>query len=93
MTDEQLKEYLARYDSAIPSAGPWLADRIINAAEGRKPELDAMAWLRELLAVVLPQPAFALATVLTLGIVIGLSLPTGSTTGTVNPVYFDERAL
>ena len=61
----------------IEPASADLANRIIVAARAvaKSSGISITAWIQELLAFVLPQPAFALATVLTLGIVIGFSLP------------------
>lgn len=86
------EEVLRRSDPALPE-NPRLADRIVAAAGRRSQGIGIAAKLQDLLAAVLPQPAFALAAVLTLGIVIGFSLPAQSGGDNFNPIYNDEAAL
>jgi hypothetical protein len=70
--DEEL-----RNNRRFEHANSNLADRIIHAARttAGSPDISGIAWLQELLTFVLPKPAFALAGVLTLGIVMGFSIP------------------
>jgi len=71
-TDDKWLHELRRFEPASPD----LANRIVLAAHPRAQRITLIAYLRELLASALPQPAFALAGVLTVGVVIGLNLPT-----------------
>ena len=93
MIEQRYFEEVLRDNDAIPPANAWLADRIIDEAGRKSPGVTIAAWLEELLAVVLPQSAFALATVLTLGIVIGFALPVMSKTSNIKPVYVEDAAL
>ena len=76
-----------------PSAD--LADRIIYAARivAKTSGNSLVTCLRELLTLILPQPAFALATVLSLGIVIGFSVSASLSANGTEPLtqtYFED---
>ncbi len=84
------EEVLRAHDVSEPN--PWLADRIINAAGHKATRVSMSAWLQELLAFLLPQPAFAFATVLALGMAIGFSLPAVKE-DSATPAYFEDASL
>ena len=75
-----------------------LANRIISAARtvSHPSDVSVTAWLKELLNFIMPQPSFALATVLTLGIIIGLTIPPSSPAGgddILSQAYFEDEGV
>ena len=87
--DDETLRTMRRFEPASSD----LADRIIFAAHSavRSPGATFTAMLNELLASILPKPAFALAGVLALGVVIGLTIPDQSD-NIILQAYSDEGA-
>jgi hypothetical protein len=79
MSDKQDEKLDAMLRSRrMESAAPDLAQRIILMAQSRPQNqtLPLMPWLRQLFAEFhLPKPAYVVASVLVLGIIVGLSTP------------------
>ena len=93
MIEQQYIDETLLNNRAFEEASSNLANRIIRAASARKraPGITFSAWVRELLDSLLPRPAFALATVLTLGILIGFAVPTlQSGSDILSQNYFED---
>ena len=92
MTGMTLEECLRQRRFEAPSTN--LAERIIACARERDPvsEFDFAVYFREFISSVIPRPAFALAFVLIIGILIGsdLSLTQLQNSATVTT---DEEAV
>ena len=77
MMEQQYYDEMLFNNRSFEVASPDLADRIIYSARAVKksPSVTFSDMLRELLSFVLPQPAYAFAAVLMLGLVAGLYTP------------------
>jgi len=92
MLEEQYFDEMLLHSRRFEDASPDLADRIIHAARSAvTTSRNSLAtYLQELLASLLPQPAFALATVLSLGIVIGFSVPAPASANESAQTYLED---
>jgi len=94
MIEQRYFDEMLLNNRPFEAASSNLAYRIINAAAvvRRAPDVTLTEWLQEFLAFILPKPAFALATVLTLGIVIGFAIPALPPGGdTLSQNYFEDE--
>jgi hypothetical protein len=75
--EEVLKLHRLLERRAAPPEAPWLASRIIEATAQSVPKKCASygSGIAELLAEIIPRPAYALASALLLGFLCGYAIP------------------
>ncbi len=94
LTEKQFEEHMAyRY---FQPASSNLAERIIASAQEKKKGISGdilSGFLLEVIGAILPKPAYALAIVLIVGILIGISLPLDQAQEYATTIYSDEAML
>jgi len=97
MLDRQRRFEALLATHPVPPARPELAERILAACPVRQPVPSLADWLLDLLAsLMLPRPAYSLAAVLALGLVIGFSTPAllqGNQYTVIQPYLEDDGAV
>lgn len=94
MDDDALDALLMK--RRLTPARPGLAERIIATAQAKERSPSFTAWIADMLAeIALPRPAYALASVLAMGVIIGTILPDAGAAATDEEaslqLYLDEE--